>query len=318
MTGPAELLEMLSYARPYNSPVEQSFVDIFVAPLGARPDPFGNMILRIGEAPQTLWSSHTDTVHHNPGKQKVLLHDGIIRLSQGRAGTCLGADDAAGVWLMAEMARAKVPGLYVFHRGEEKGGLGSTWIAQHSPQLLTGISHAIALDRKGTQSVITYQMGERCCSAAFGEDLARRLGLGYILDPTGVYTDTANYTHLVPECTNLSVGYEREHGPTETLDLDHILALRDALCGGDFAGLTVARNPDDYAPLDDLAWDRKEGRKWDSWDACFKPRKGRGREYDEDLIELIQEYPETAARLLRECGTTAEGFMEEAITDETL
>jgi len=34
-----------------------------------------------------------------------------------------------------------------------------------------------------------------------------------------VYTDTAEFTDIIPECTNRSVGYAREHTQEESLDL---------------------------------------------------------------------------------------------------
>ena len=39
--------------------------------------------------------------------------------------TCLGADDGAGIYIMLRMIETKKPGLYVFHRGEERGGIGA-------------------------------------------------------------------------------------------------------------------------------------------------------------------------------------------------
>ena len=46
------------------------------------------------------------------------------------ASDCLGADDGAGVFLMLEMIDANVEGTYIFHRGEERGGWGSSQIAE--------------------------------------------------------------------------------------------------------------------------------------------------------------------------------------------
>ena len=31
----------------------------------------------------------------------------------------------------------------------------------------------------------------------------------YATDPTGIFTDTANFVDIIPECTNISCGYER-------------------------------------------------------------------------------------------------------------
>jgi hypothetical protein len=52
-------------------------------------------------------------------------------------------------------------------------------------------------------------------------------------DPTGVYTDSESYAWLVPECTNISVGYENQHSSRESQDLVFAADLRDRLIGFD-------------------------------------------------------------------------------------
>lgn len=156
----------------------------------------------------------------------------------------LGADDGVGIWLMLRMISAGVEGLYIFHADEEIGGGGSRHIADETPQLLDGIVRAVAFDRKGTRSVITHQGIGRCCSDKFGQALGEALGMGYTIDDTGVFTDTANYTHLVPECTNVSSGYYREHTLHEHLDVTHATALANALTKVQWGELPVERQPD--------------------------------------------------------------------------
>src|SRR3546814_16306749 len=87
----------------------------------------------------------------------------------------LGADDGAGLWIMLGMIAAACPGLYLFHRGEEQGCLGSRWIERHTPELLANIDAAIAFDRAGLGDVITHQSYGRTCSAAFRSE-ERRVG----------------------------------------------------------------------------------------------------------------------------------------------
>jgi hypothetical protein len=67
----------------------------------------------------------------------------------------------------------------------------------------------------------------------------------YVLDPTGVYTDTAEYMEIIPECLNVSIGYDSEHSHFETLNTTHVLALRDAICALDWdaISLVVERDP---------------------------------------------------------------------------
>ncbi len=99
MKIPADLLAMLTYRRPAWSDAESKFIERFIHPLGAESDDFGNMMLRIGTAP-VLWSCHTDTVHKNEGRQTIGVSDGVVKLAKGSKVNCLGADDAAGVWLI--------------------------------------------------------------------------------------------------------------------------------------------------------------------------------------------------------------------------
>lgn len=245
------LLAMLTYARPKGSTAEREFIERFILPLpGVDRDAFGNYHVRIGDSP-IVWSCHTDTVHWFGGRQ-TLAYDaetGIVKLSKrskrGQYGsTCLGADDTAGVFLCREMALAGVAGHYIFHFGEETGGEGSSDLAHGQPSLLDGARFAIAFDRRGYSEVITHQAGGRCCSDAFAVSLAAHLnvnGLTYAPCDRGVFTDTANYTDIIGECTNLSVGYMDEHHRTESLDVRHVMDLLRAVSALDPAALVEAR-----------------------------------------------------------------------------
>lgn len=244
------LLDMLSYRRPAWSKSEHEFITEYIMPLGVTVDQFGNLHKRIGKAP-VLWSSHTDTVHTVGGKNKLSVDNGIVRAKNSN---CLGADCTAGVWLMIEMIRANRPGLYVFHRAEEIGGKGSEYIAHSTPELLDGIKYAIAFDRRDTWSVITHQFGGRCCSDVFAVSLAAALDMGHAPDSTGSFTDTANYTDLIGECSNLSVGYLHEHTKNETLDTRYLFKLRDALLRLDVHDLVSERQPGEYDDNDWLSW----------------------------------------------------------------
>lgn len=244
-----ELYRMLAYMRPHLSNTEEAFIDEFLVPLGVASDTFGNLYKRIGTAP-IMWSSHTDTVHFKGGRQNITLRDKrIIELDNKSGSSCLGADDTAGVWLMSEMIKAEVPGLYVFHRGEEVGCKGSEWLFKNNPKAIEGIKACIALDRRDNDSVITFQRGDRCCSDDFGKSLAEELNgvmwgtdhFNYKLDDGGVYTDSATYVDKIGECTNLSVGYKGQHGKGEQLDLIHIASLREALLRIDLSKLRFSR-----------------------------------------------------------------------------
>lgn len=255
----SDLRTMLSFARPSRSVHEEAFIDRYIRCLpGIEEDPFGNLILDTIDFPTTLWSSHTDTVHQRGGFQPVqLTKGGLLLLAEpNKKASCLGADCTTGVWLMLSMIKAGVPGRYIFHRDEEGGGLGSEYIAKHRPQYLQGINHAIALDRSGTDDVITYQGSRRTASDAFADAFANILGKKYKRCSLGLFTDTKKYVDVVPECTNISVGYSNAHSVRENQDLEHALWLRDRLTTIDVTKLPYARNPKayEYKDYDYAGW----------------------------------------------------------------
>jgi hypothetical protein len=63
-------------------------------------------------------------------------------------------------------------------------------------------------------------------------------------DDTGLYTDSVSYTHLIPECTNISVGYEGAHSSNERFDLEFLmLMLLPSLMKVDYSALPAVRDP---------------------------------------------------------------------------
>ena len=252
----ARLLDMLSYKRPDHSQTDWEFISKFIcAPnrdLDPQIDDAGNIWVTVGQAPAIMWSCHTDTVHHSGGRQELWFDGDHVRVVAKSAklgkSNALGADDTAGCWLALEMIRARVPGVYAFHRGEETGGHGSSHAAKHETHRFASVSACIALDRRGYDSVITHQGGERCCSDAFAKSLAAILGGQFAPDDTGLFTDSANYTDAIGECTNLSVGYFDNHGPRESLDLSFVVALRDSMVAADWSALTFERQPGEEDP----------------------------------------------------------------------
>lgn len=257
------LLTMLTYCRPMGSPTETAFVGRYIASLpNAEQDPHGNYHVSVehpdGTPSRVLWSCHTDTVHDDDGRQTVAYDPrlGIVHLSRRSARTsrCLGADDTAGIFILREMILASVPGHYVFHYGEERGGIGSHALAYHNEDWLREhFDCAIALDRRGTRDVITRQGCGRTASDAFANSLADALGMRYKPNEYGLYTDTAEYADIIPECSNLSVGYQNAHSNKEYLDTDHVFALLRALITLDQSSLVIARDPTEVIT-------------WSSWD----------------------------------------------------
>lgn len=234
------LYKLLRYRRAHNSVGEKQYIIDFIQPLQPRiiATASGEVMaffVYVGTS-DIMFTSHTDTVHMTSMQmyQDVILDKHLYCKQDNQP---LGADDAAGNWLMFNMIHNDVPGVYAFFRGEERGGIGSSYCAEHRKDLFEGIKCAIALDRRGTHSIITHQGRGRGCSDEFGLSLAAILGMGHKLDDTGIYTDTAEFFGMVPNCTNISVGYNNEHTKKETLHKPYIELLRDRLIAADWSKL---------------------------------------------------------------------------------
>ena len=132
-----------------------------------------------------------------------------------------------------------IPGHYVFHFGEEVGGIGSGNLAlARGDWLQESFDYAIALDRAGTADIVTHQIGRRTASTAFARSIAGQLS-GRWESAHGTYTDTAEYTDYIPECTNLSVGYGRAHTADEFVHYGHVGTLLHCLVNLDESLLCV-------------------------------------------------------------------------------
>lgn len=310
------LLDMLTYRRPAGSQTESAFIDRFIAPLpNAGRDAFGNWHIWIGQSP-IVWSTHTDTVHRSDGRQTVSYDPktgriGVSRRSKrGRRpedrSSCLGADDTAGVFLAVSMIRANVAGHYIFHYGEEIGGYGSSDLAMNAPDLLADARFAIAFDRKGYGDIITHQAFDRCCSDLFAHSLADQLnttGNGLTFRPcdSGLFTDTANYTNIIGECTNLSVGYFDAHSRSETLNAHFLARLLPALC---------AIDPDRLADMrksGEIDRDtRVSGFRWRPWQSAGETASLIPLEHCEYCGETFDPVESTANTYMQYCSLECE------------
>lgn len=195
-----------------------------------------------GKDAKTLFVAHTDTVHYKGGKNNVGFDGAMLH----GVDEPLGADDGAGIAILCFMMSKGVPGRYVFTRQEESGGIGAKFIAENLGGVLGKYKRAIAFDRRGTGEVITMQGGVTCASDKFGEALADALnehGLLYTTSDKGVYTDTKEFRHWVPECVNVATGYYQEHGSSEHLDLTHFTLLALAAARIDWENLPTERDP---------------------------------------------------------------------------
>jgi len=222
-------------------------------PPKVKRDGYGNYYIEIGDNYTTMFTSHLDTAsvgskHGKKQKIKHMFDEGGMVGTDGK--TLLGADCKAGVTIMFNMIKNNIKGLYYFFLGEEVGCLGSRWL---SAKMEKGkmfedkdISKVISFDRKGTNSIITYQWNGRCASDKFADGLIeefKKQGMEFENDPTGVCTDSVQFQDFIPECTNISVGYYNEHTTREVQDLDFLEEISKAVLGIDWESLPVDRDP---------------------------------------------------------------------------
>jgi len=241
-----KFLKLIEYTYIYGY---EDYIKENILPNNLKKDQFGNYFLKIGDS-KTLFTSHLDTV----GKQKLKVNYQIYE-KEGRrfvktdGNTILGADDKAGVTIMLNMIDNNVPGLYYFLIGEETGGAGSRLLAKYMFNMLSNYDRCISFDRRGYGSIINRQVGKWCCSDEFVDDLSnefKKHGMDFKSDPYGVRTDSAYFMSIIPECTNLSVGYFNEHKVTEEQDLDYLLELCNVCTKINWESLSTVREPQDF------------------------------------------------------------------------
>lgn len=250
---------------------------------GLKEDEFGNLFIKVGES-SVMFTSHLDTATSKLTTVNHVIEGKMIK-TDGKS--ILGADDKAGVTIMMYMIEKNVPGLYYFFLGEEVGCVGSKKLANKlKTEKIEGIDKVISFDRRGTDSVITYQGSKRCASDEFGTALSDELNKAdstfkYENDPTGVCTDSIQFVSIYPECTNISVGYYNEHTFSESQDIEHLEKLAKACVLVNWESLPVERDPSkvEYKSYggygsglgygayygDDDDWDNDSGTRWSGW-----------------------------------------------------
>ena len=258
------LVTILAWPRKHNSASEAAFQvwlkDTLTAHGTVTPHSEGALSITMptnlpDQYSTTLFSCHTDTIDplvplaSDPLAKKMLTYDpnfGLIGLDKASVGDSLGADDGIGVWIMLSMIAAKVPGTYLFNRGEECGGVSAKALAYKESKWLAMFEACIAFDRPRTNEVITHQGGKECASDKFAAALCKQLndkGFQYAPSDRGVYTDNKEFRKEIAECVNLGVGYESQHGRQETQDYAHAYALKEACLVLDWDTLPIDRDP---------------------------------------------------------------------------
>ena len=246
---PELFLKLTSKTYPHGSEdiIANEMVKLGYLPKDLSKDTHGNYFYKIGES-RTIFASHLDTVSNKHEDVKHVLDGETIRTD---GTTTLGADDKAGVSIMIWMMKHNIPGTYYFFIGEEVGCIGSGLAAKYGE--FKGVyDRIISFDRRGTTSIITHQSWARCCSDVFADAFCAELNkskdykLNYIKDDGGVYTDSAEFVDLIPECTNVSVGYYSEHTKNENQDIRHLVNLASACLLVDWENLPTKRNPAVY------------------------------------------------------------------------
>lgn len=212
-------------------------------PKGSIKDKFGNYSYKIGNS-DTIFTCHLDTVCKEVKKVNHVFDKNIIKTD---GTTNLGADDKAGMTVLLYMINKGVPGLYYFFVGEEVGCIGSSNLALSED--FSKYKRCISFDRRGYGSVITHQMRGRCCSKEFAEKLSVELSKDLLVfepDSTGIVTDSASFMSQIPECTNISVGYFKEHTIHEHQDIFYLKKLCDSVVSVNWEDLPCVRDPKSY------------------------------------------------------------------------
>jgi hypothetical protein len=271
---PEIFIELTKNTYPHGSEsiIADKMFKLGLFPKGIDMDEHGNYFCKIGES-RTIFASHLDTVSkvHEPVNHVL---DGFIIKTDGT--TTLGADDKAGVTILTWMMKNEIPGLYYFFIGEECGCIGSSAAAKSGD--FKDYDRIISFDRRATTSIITHQSWSRCCSDVFADafcDELNKSGLSYVKDDGGVYTDSAEFVDIIPECTNVSVGYYKEHTFNESQDIEHLVKLADACLKVDWENLPTKRDP--------LVYEAKGYSKKTNWGGIYSGSRFDEWDDDEDV-----------------------------------
>jgi hypothetical protein len=256
-------------------------------PKGHEIDKNGNYFLKIGES-KTIFACHLDTVSKAEVKVNHVIENNIIK-TDGKS--ILGADDKAGMTILLYMISKRIPGTYYFFIGEEVGCIGSKAAVKDDD--FSQYERIISFDRRDTCSIITHQSWRRCCSDDFANALSEeytKLGLELKPDDTGVGTDSAQFIDVVSECTNISVGYYKEHTHDESQDIEFLEKLCIASTLVNWESLPAVRDPKvrqwkEYKSTYNYNYNyggRNRSDGWGSTNTPYRNHNSRHRDYDDE------------------------------------
>lgn len=247
-------------------------------------DEFDNYYIIIetpeGEYSDNMFTCHLDTVSNSYGsKDTSVKHKIDGDFIKTDSNTNLGADDKAGMVIMLNMISENIPGLYYFFIGEEVGGIGASSVAEHYDNAVKNktfpkINRCISFDRGKYDCVTTVQSRNRCCSDEFAHKLSKELNFYNLLlsevttledykwhkefykpNDDGGRTDSYRFIDLIPECTNISVGYFSEHTVYERQDIKFLELLSQTVLRIDWNSLPIIKKVDgDYKPTNNKHW----------------------------------------------------------------
>jgi hypothetical protein len=120
-------------------------------------------------------------------------------------------------------------------------------------------------------------------------------------DAYGTYTDSMEYSGIVPECTNISVGYFDQHTAKESQDLEFAEMLLEKLIEARWDVLAISRDPSQV--------DRFYDESWGPYLSTDDSREVAS------LEKLLMDRPSEMAELLFEYGMTLDSLCDELQLD---
>lgn len=188
---------------------------------GYKPTVTEDFIYAEGTVP-VLLVAHYDTVLDTPPRF-IAQKDGVLSGQNG-----LGADDRAGVYAICEIIKNHHCHV-LFTGGEERGCVGADAFTRSG--ITPKVNYIIELDRRGENDAVYYE-GDNDEFEAFITEHGWKTACGTFTDirELAPYIGTA--------AVNLSIGYQNEHKPNETLDTrvlnENIKRVQLLLDGGFF------------------------------------------------------------------------------------